>query len=183
MTWTSKSLENALNINIEYDIEAKNIQFNSIDIKKDDIFIALSGNRNGHEFVKDALSRGAKCAIVSQYIENVNPKRIIQVANTNIALKCLAKYKRMHSNARFIAVTGSVGKTTTREIIKTMLLPHGKTYSTAKNFNNYLGTLLTLASIPNNVKYVVMELGMNASNEIRCLTNIINILRVYLNLC
>ncbi len=173
MIWNSKSLEKALRVEVIAGINAGQVKFNSIDVDKDDIFIALSGKRDGHEFVNDALSKGARCAIVSKDIADVDQNKLIRVDDTMLALNNLAEYKRRNSRAKFIAVTGTVGKTSTREVIKTMLLPYGKTYSSVKSFNNYLGVPLTLASMPDDTEYAVIELGMNAAGEISNLANIV----------
>ena len=173
MIWNSKSLQKALGVKVVANIEAGQVKFNSRDVNEDDIFIALPGNRDGHEFVDDALSRGARCAIVSNDIPNLDKSKLIKVDDTMLALNHLAEYKRRTSKAKFIAVTGTVGKTTTREIIKTMLSEYGKTYSSVKSFNNYLGVPLTLASMPNDTEYAVIELGMNAAGEISNLTNMV----------
>ncbi|MEM6339022.1 MAG: Mur ligase family protein, partial [Pseudomonadota bacterium] len=157
MIWDSKSLEKALGVRVAANIEAGQVKFNSMDVDKDDIFIALPGKRDGHEFANDALSRGARCAIVSKDIPNVDRNKLINVDDTMLALNNLAEYKRTNSKAKFIAVTGTVGKTSTREIIKTMLLAYGKTYSSVKSFNNYLGVPLTLASMPDDTEYAVIE--------------------------
>lgn len=173
MIWTSKSLEKALRVKVGADINANQVKFNSKDIDKDDIFIALPGKRDGHEFVEDALSRGARCAIVSKDIKSVGSVKLIKVDDTMVALNNLAEYKRRNSKAKFIAITGTVGKTSTREVIKTMLSVYGKTYSSVKSFNNYLGVPLTLASMPDDTEYAVIELGMNAAGEISNLTNMV----------
>lgn len=173
MIWNSKSLEKALRVEVVASINAGQVKFNSIDVDKDDIFIALPGKRDGHEFVNDALSKGARCAIVSKDIADVDQNKLIKVDDTMLALNNLAEYKRRNSRAKFIAVTGTVGKTSTREVIKTMLLSYGKTYSSVKSFNNYLGVPLTLASMPDNTEYAVIELGMNAAGEISNLANIV----------
>lgn len=173
MIWNTKSLEKALGTKVTEGLSAGQVKFNSLDIDKDDIFIALPGRRDGHEFVQDALSRGASCAIVSKDIEDVDQNKLIKVDDTLLALNHLAEYKRRVSKAKFIAVTGSVGKTSTREVIKTMLIAYGNTHSSAKSFNNFLGVPLTLASMPDETEYAVIEIGMNAAGEIRNLTNIV----------
>ncbi|CAN0571147.1 unnamed protein product [Ectocarpus sp. 12 AP-2014] len=173
MIWNTKSLEKALDVKVAEGISAGQVKFNSLDIDKDDIFIALPGKRDGHGFVEDALSRGASCAIVSKDIQGIDQNKLIKVDDTLFALNHLAEYKRRHSKAKFIAVTGSVGKTSTREVIKTMLLAYGNTHSSAKSFNNFLGVPLTLASMPDDTEYAVIEIGMNSAGEIHNLTNMV----------
>ena len=173
MIWDSISLKKALRVEVTTGIKACQVKFNSLDVDKDDIFIALPGNRDSHKFVEDALSRGASCAIVASDIKNVNSKKLIKVDNTICALNDLAEYKRKNSKAKFIAITGSVGKTSTREVIKTMLKPYGNTYSSVKSFNNHLGVPLTLASMPDAIEYAIVEIGMSSAGEISKLTNIV----------
>ena len=173
MIWNTKSLEKALKVKVAEGLSAGQVKFNSLDVDKDDIFIALPGKRDGHEFVQDALSRGASCAIVSKDIHDIDQNKLIKVDDTFLALNHLAEYKRRHSKAKFIAVTGSVGKTSTREVIKTMLLAYGNTYSSDKSFNNFLGVPLTLASMPDDTEYAVIEIGMNSAGEIHNLTNVV----------
>lgn len=173
MIWNTKSLTEALGVQVQDHLSAASVKFNSLDIKQDDIFIALPGARDGHDFVVDALARGAKCAIVSQEVRNVDSDKLIYVHNTLDALNNLALYKKQHSKAIFIAVTGSSGKTSTKEVIKTMLMSYGKTYASTKNFNNYLGVSLTLASMPDDIEYAIIEIGMNSAGQIKTLTKML----------
>ncbi|PCJ26291.1 MAG: UDP-N-acetylmuramoyl-tripeptide--D-alanyl-D-alanine ligase [Rickettsiales bacterium] len=164
--WNSKQLEEALGIELSFKAKYNGIKFNSQDVKKGDLFIALKGTRDGHQFVDDAFSRGAVAAIVSKISPGVDLDKIIQVEDTLAALHMLASYKRAHSKAKFIAITGSEGKTSTKEAIRMMLTPYGKTYANYGTFNNHLGVSLTLASMPDDAEYVIVEMGMNARSEI-----------------
>lgn len=166
-------LEEALSISIKCEREFGKVQFNSLSIEKDDLFIALKGQRDGHEFVRDALERGAGGAIVSRSIENVDPSKLIIVEDSFAALEKLARYKRETSGAKFIAVTGSVGKTTTKEALHTMLSAYGEVSANRGTFNNYLGVLLTLASISRTAEYAIIEAGMNAKGELAELSKLI----------
>jgi UDP-N-acetylmuramoyl-tripeptide--D-alanyl-D-alanine ligase len=173
MIWESKSLESALGVRVENGIKTGKVQFNSQDVSPGDLFIALPGQRDGHEFVADAFAKGASCAIVSQPIPGVDSSKLIIVDDTMSALTRLAEYKRITSKAKFIAITGSVGKTSTREVIKMMLESYGKTYASSKSFNNFLGVPLTLASMPDETEFAVIELGMNAKGELSDLTKLV----------
>jgi len=167
MIWTDKQLKEALSVDIpDHGRLYRKVQFNSKDIQKDDIFIALSGNRDGHEFVQDALARGAACSIISKDISEIDNKKLVKVKDTRKALDQLARYKREESNAKFIAITGSVGKTSTKEALKKVLTAYGKTYASHGTFNNELGVSLTLSSIPDDADYAIIEMGMNAKGEI-----------------
>ena len=166
MIWTTKELGRALSLNIVGNREFGKVQFNSKDVEQGDIFIALKGVRDGHEFVLDALDRGALVAIVSKEISNIDPAKLIIVDDTYEALMDLAEFKRRNSKAKFIAITGSVGKTSTKEATKIMLSAYGKTHASHGTFNNYLGVPLCLASMPNDTEYAVIEMGMSAKGEL-----------------
>lgn len=173
MIWTKRQIEIALSIKLPSagDDNYGRVEFNSKDIKKGDLFIALSGKRDGHEFVQDALKKGARAAIVSQKIENVPEHKLIIVQDTLEALSLLSEYKRRTTKAKIIAITGSVGKTSTKEIIRLMLSAYGKVYANNGTFNNYLGVPLTLASMPDDADYAVIEMGMSAKGELSYLSN------------
>jgi ABC-type proline/glycine betaine transport system ATPase subunit len=113
-----------------------------------DIFIALKGGaRDGHDFVLDAINRGAGLAIVSQDVKDVPESKVIKVEDTFEALQDLAEYKRQNSKAHFIGITGSVGKTSTKEILGLVLESFGKTFISRNNFNNQIGVPINLASL------------------------------------
>jgi UDP-N-acetylmuramoyl-tripeptide--D-alanyl-D-alanine ligase len=173
MIWDTYSLKKALRVKVAANIVANGVKFNSQDVVEGDLFIALSGKRDGHEFVEDAIARGASCAIISKEVANIDSEKLIKVEDTFLALNNLSEYKRSKVKAKYIAITGSVGKTSTREAIKLMLSAYGKTHASIKSFNNYLGVPLTLASMPNDTEYAVIEMGMNASGEIRNLTSMV----------
>ena len=98
---------------------------------------------------------------------------LIVVPNAKDALVCLAKFNRARSKATILAVTGSVGKTSTKEALSLICLTAGTTFCNSGNFNNDLGLPITLASMPLNVQYGIFELGMNHAGEIEVLTNIV----------
>ncbi len=171
MIWTSKQIGKALSLTLETDNEFGKVQFNSKDIEKGDIFIALKGGAiDGHEFVVDAFARGASLAIVSEEIKNAPANKLIKVEDTFEALQSLAEYKRQNSKAHFICVTGSVGKTSTKEIIGLILGSFGKTFVSRGNFNNHIGVPINLASIAEDDEFAVIEMGMNKAGEISLLT-------------
>ena len=171
MIWTAKQIEEALLVKLSSDAVYGKVQFNSQNIDEGDLFIALPGQRDGHEFVADALKRGASGAIVSRHIVGVDRQKLIKVSDTLEALGKLSEYKRRTSKAKFIAVTGSVGKTSTKEAIKIMLGAYGNVHASYGTFNNFLGVPLTLASMPDNTDYAIIEMGMNAKGEISSLSS------------
>ena len=172
--WDNLSLKKALSINIQQDLYGEQLQINSQDIKPGDIFIAMQGqNSDGHNYVKNALDNGASIAIVTKYVKNVDASKLIFVSDTTKSLESLAMYKRTQSKATFIAITGSIGKTSLKEAAKCLFTPCGKTFASRGNFNNQLGLLLNLASMHKDTEYAIFELGMNNPNELRTLTNIL----------
>lgn len=143
--------------------------FISIDTRKiqnESIFFALKGeNFNGNLFAKEALDKGAAYAVVDEFVDS-NDERIIQVKNVLETLQQLAKHHRQQFAIPFIAITGSNGKTTTKELVSTVLATHYITYTTQGNLNNHIGVPLTLLSIKNDAQIAVIEMGANHQKEI-----------------
>ena len=175
MIW---KLEQILNILKEDIIEQgilsdeplKAVKMNSLDIEKGDIFIALDGSRKGSQFIPDAIKGGANLCITH---DKINTKdKVLIVKDAYQALLKLAKYKRDNHKATFIGITGSVGKTSTKEAFGAALSKFGKTFVSPGNFNNHLGLPLNLASLPDDIEFVVLEMGMNHAGEISFLTKL-----------
>ncbi len=173
MIWSAQDLKLALNIEIHPDIHCKQVQFNSQSVLSGDLFIALKGNNDGHNYVAQALENGANAVIISKELPSLPPEKVIMVSDTLLALHQMAEYKRQKSKAKFIGVTGSSGKTSTKEALKTVLSHFGSTFASRGNFNNHLGVLINLASMPDNVEYVILEMGMNHPGEIRGLSRMV----------
>ncbi|MCC8399766.1 MAG: UDP-N-acetylmuramoyl-tripeptide--D-alanyl-D-alanine ligase [Rickettsia endosymbiont of Platyusa sonomae] len=174
MIWSARDLSNALNIEVHPDIHGGQVQFNSNSVTDGDLFIALKGGANdGHNYALHALERGANAVIISQEITGLPDEKVIMVSDTLTALHQMAEYKRQKSQAKFIGVTGSSGKTGTKEAIKTVLNHFGSTFASRGNFNNHLGVPINLASLPDDIEYAVFEMGMNHPGEIRALTKMV----------
>ncbi len=148
------------------------------DLKKDDVYIALKGeNFDGNSLWKEAFDKGAKVVIVQdidfekENLDNYTDKIIIKVKDTLKALQDIAKYKRSLYDIPVIAVTGSVGKTSTKDIISSIVSKKYKTLKTEGNQNNHIGLPLTILKLQDH-EALVIEMGMNHFNEIRVLTNI-----------
>jgi UDP-N-acetylmuramoyl-tripeptide--D-alanyl-D-alanine ligase len=139
------------------------------------LFVALQGDRfDGHDYVRSALARGAKAALVSSVPEGLQgDARLIRVEDTQQALVALARAARTRMQGKIIAVTGSVGKTGTKEAIRTALSAGGSVYATQGNLNNHIGLPLSLANLPAKTDFGVFELGMNHAGEISALTRIL----------
>lgn len=135
-------------------------------LNKGDIYFALKGpNFNGNAFAQQALDAGAAYAIVDEAEFIVNNQCIL-VEDVLATLQALAKHHRQQFNIPFIAITGSNGKTTTKELVTTVLKQQYKTYATLGNLNNHIGVPLTLLSIPTDAEMAVIEMGANHQKEI-----------------
>jgi UDP-N-acetylmuramoyl-tripeptide--D-alanyl-D-alanine ligase len=146
-------------------------QFSSIEtdtrkIKKDDIFFALKGpNFNGNHFSKQALKAGAAYVVADEPLD-FEDNRIIQVTDVLRTLQLLAQHHREQFNIPFIAITGSNGKTTTKELLHAVLSTTFKTYTTKGNLNNHIGIPLTILKIKPDAEMAVIEMGANHLEEI-----------------
>ena len=155
---------------------ATGISIDSRSVARGDLFIALKGPKfDGHRFVADALAKGAAGAIVHESLPDFGDyqDRLVVVKDTFLALEALARAARARSNARIVAVTGSVGKTGTKEALKLCLATQGLTHATEGNLNNQWGVPLSLARMPAEARFGVFELGMNHPGEIAPLSRLV----------
>ncbi len=138
-------------------------------------FVAIRGpNRDGHAFVAAALDQGAACAIVDGTFPPGDEERLVRVRETLEALNDLGRASRARATGtRVIAVTGSAGKTGTKEALRLALAPSGSVHASAKSFNNHWGVPLSLANMPRTVQFGVFEIGMNHAGEIDALTRLV----------
>ena len=142
------------------------IQTDSRKLSSGDLFFALRGpNFNGNQFALQALEMGAAYAIVDENIAADN-HRIIRVENVLTTLQQLAGYHRDQFTIPFIAITGSNGKTTTKELVAAVLSAHYITYTTQGNLNNHIGIPLTLLQVQKDAQMAVIEMGANHQHEI-----------------
>ncbi|WP_238784192.1 UDP-N-acetylmuramoyl-tripeptide--D-alanyl-D-alanine ligase [Blattabacterium cuenoti] len=166
---------NIINIYQLYSISS-GIEINSQKVKKGSIFIGLKGkNFDGNQFAHEAISNGARIAIVDDK-KYVTCNKIIFVYNTLYFLHELAKFHRYRlHHIPIIAITGSNGKTTTKELIATILAKkYKKIHYTKKNLNNHIGIPLTILSMPMDTQISVIEIGANHEKEIEKMCHIIN---------
>ncbi len=142
-------------------------------IKKGNLFLAIKGKKiDGKKFINTALNKGAGCVISSKTLRK-NNKKIITVKNSISFLNSFAKFKRKLSLAKIIAVTGSAGKTSLKNLIKDLLQNFGKTCSSMKSFNNHLGVPISLSNLSFDDKFGVFEIGMSKAGEIKNLSRLI----------
>ncbi len=145
-------------------------------IKAGEAFFAIQGeNRDGHDFVEAALKAGAGLAVVAKAKRGAMPKDtpLLLVDDVLAALNDLAKASRARSKAKIVAVTGSVGKTGTKEALRLVLVRQGETHASAASYNNHWGVPLSLALMPQSAKFGVFEIGMNHAGEITPLTQLV----------
>src|SRR5687768_6935474 len=151
--------------------EVSGYSIDSRTIAPGDLFFALRGeNHDGHHFVKEALSKGAAAAVVDK--DTVEDGRLIRVEDTLAAMQSLAAWARARWGGKVIGVTGSAGKTTTKDLIAAMLETHISVGRTAGNFNNHVGLPVSILRMPDDARAAVLELGMNHAGEIRALAEI-----------
>jgi len=165
--WTADEVARALSpIAMSGSFEATGVTFDSRAVGKGDIFFALAGERtDGHAFVADALSRGAAAAVVARDVPGA-AGNLIRVADPMSALVDLGRAGRRRSAARIASVTGSVGKTSTKDALRAILSAQAPTSASAASFNNHVGVPISLARLPREARYGVFEIGMNHPGEI-----------------
>lgn len=165
--WTSDEVKAALTAaSIGAPFEAEGVTFDSRAVGKGDLFFALTGETtDGHGFVADALSRGAAAAVVSRDVEGAKGT-LVRVPDTMKALVELGHAARRRSMARIASVTGSVGKTSTKDALRAMLSAEAPTSASVASYNNHVGVPISLARLPREAQYGVFEIGMNHPGEI-----------------
>jgi UDP-N-acetylmuramoyl-tripeptide--D-alanyl-D-alanine ligase len=158
-----------------HDGPISSISIDSREIVPEALFVAIKGDtHDGHDFVAKALEAGAAAAMVSESFHARNGgQNLIVVADPLVALTKLAAAARTRSRAQIIAVTGSAGKTTTKEALRTALSAAGETHASVKSFNNHWGVPLTLARLPREAQFGVFEIGMNHPGEITPLVKLV----------
>ena len=147
-------------------LQFPSIQTDTRKLQPGDLFFALKGpNFNGNQFAKQALDAGAAYVIIDEPV-NFTDNRIIETADALQLLQDLAKYHRQQFTIPFIAITGSNGKTTTKELVYEVLASTYKTYTTKGNLNNHIGIPLTILAVKKDAELAVIEMGANHQNEI-----------------
>ncbi len=156
--------------------EVGGVSIDSRTVEPGDAFFAIRGDaRDGHEFVAGALGRGAAVCVVAEekLAELPADGRWLVVADVLGALCDVARAARARSSARIVAVTGSVGKTSTKEALRHVLAEQGATHASFASYNNHWGVPLTLARLPADARYGIFEIGMNHAGEITPLVSLV----------
>jgi UDP-N-acetylmuramoyl-tripeptide--D-alanyl-D-alanine ligase len=166
--WTPRDLVAATGGTLPVPFSATGVSIDSRSLCPGDLFVALLGDHgDGHGFVADALARGASGALVHRRPEGVaEGANLLQVADTLAALHRLGAYARARFDGQVVAITGSVGKTTTKEMLRVILSAEGKAWAAEGSHNNQWGVPLTLARLPVDGAFCIVEIGMNHAGEI-----------------
>ena len=172
--WTSDEVVRVLSpIAPTASFEATGVTFDSRAVGNGDLFFALNGETtDGHAYAADALVRGAAAAVVSRDVPGAQGP-LVRVADTMKALADLGRAGRRRSTARIASVTGSVGKTSTKDALRTLLAAQAPTAASVASYNNHVGVPISLARLPRDARYGVFEIGMNHPGEIEPLARLV----------
>ena len=165
--WTSADAVTATGGRTTRDWAASGVSIDTRTIQPGDLFVALKDVRDGHDFVTAALAKGAAAALVSRIPDDVAPDASLLIVDDVLkALGKLGQAARARTRAKVIGVTGSVGKTSTKEMLRHILTGQGRTHAAEASYNNHWGVPLTLARMPADTDFAVIEIGMNHPGEI-----------------
>ena len=177
-TWTDVMVRQALGLRVDLaqdDLTYTGVSTDSRQIQEGELYVALVGERfDGHDFVTDAVSRGALGAVVSRPPSSGSgpDAHIYPVDDTLVALGALAAHRRQRLEAPVVAITGSSGKTSTKDLTAAAIGGAKRVHATRGNLNNRIGMPLTLLSVPEDAEAVVLEMGTNEPGEIRTLAQV-----------
>ena len=170
MMWTADDLVGATGGAVRTLFGATGVSIDTRTLQPGDLFVALRGEHgDGHDHVADALARGAAGAMVQRDL----PGATLLVHDTLEGLWALGRYARARFTGRAVAVTGSVGKTTTKEMLRAILSAAGPTHAAQASYNNHWGVPLTLARLPAAAEFLVAEIGTNHPGEIAPLSRLV----------
>jgi UDP-N-acetylmuramoyl-tripeptide--D-alanyl-D-alanine ligase len=165
--WTSSDAASATGGRATRAFAAAGVSIDTRSLEHGDLFVALRDARDGHDFVRQAFDRGAAAALVSRIPEGCSEADpFLIVSDVLAALTALGAAGRARTKARVIAVTGSVGKTSTKEMLRAVLAGQGRVHAAEASFNNHWGVPVTLARMPADADFAVIEIGMSHPGEI-----------------
>ena len=175
--WTSEEIYRTLRQQTNTNWNCNTIEFDSRKVQPGSIFFAMPGTKlDGHDFIDEAVKSGAVALIVQKsYKSSIYNNKLIKVDDVykTLILMAQAARKRVNDSANIIAITGSSGKTSTKEMVSSALSTLGLTYSNPGSFNNHVGVPYTLVNMSRNIEFAVFEIGMNNSNEISKLAKLV----------
>ncbi len=165
--WTAAEAAAATGGQATGDWQVTGVSIDTRTLQPGDLFVALKDVRDGHEFVAQALAKGAAAALVSRIPEGVSSGApLLVVADVLQALERMGAAARARTRAKVVGVTGSVGKTSTKEMLRMVLGGQGRVHAAEASYNNHWGVPLTLARMPADTDFAVIEIGMNHPGEI-----------------
>lgn len=165
--WSSAEAMQATGGQSTADWQAQGVSIDTRTLQPGDLFVALKDVRDGHDFVAAALQKGAAAALVTHRPEGVaEDAPLLIVPDVLRALEDLGRFARARTKAKVVGVTGSVGKTSTKEMLRAILGGQGRVHAAEASYNNHWGVPLTLARMPADVDFAVIEIGMNHPGEI-----------------
>jgi len=167
-------LKKALNNSNIKNIKYSGVSINTKTIKKNNLFFAIKGKKmDGHKFLADAIRKGAIKSIVSKNVKKIFKNKVIKVKDVFLSLNDLAKTTRENTSAQILGITGSVGKTTVKNLVSFALKKYGNVHSSPYSYNNKFGVSLSIANLKNNTEFGVFEIGMDKKGEIGNLSKIV----------
>ncbi|MCC0069860.1 MAG: UDP-N-acetylmuramoyl-tripeptide--D-alanyl-D-alanine ligase [Rhodobacteraceae bacterium] len=171
--WTSADAARATGGRVTRPFDATGVSIDTRTLAPGDVFVALKDARDGHDFVRAALDKGAAAALVARIPEGCSEADpLLVVPDVLAALSALGAAGRARTTAKVIAVTGSVGKTSTKEMLRAVLAGQGRVHAAEASFNNHWGVPVTLARMPVDADFAVVEIGMNHPGEIAPLSRL-----------
>ncbi|MDS9467220.1 UDP-N-acetylmuramoyl-tripeptide--D-alanyl-D-alanine ligase [Paracoccus sp. MBLB3053] len=171
--WTSQDAAAATGGRVTREFSIEGVSIDTRTIQPGDLFVALQAARDGHDFVTQALDKGAAAGLVSRIPEGVaDDAPLLVVPDVLAALEALGKAGRARMQGKVIAITGSVGKTSTKEMARIALAGQGRVHAAEASYNNHWGVPLTLARMPADADFAIIEIGMNHPGEIEPLARL-----------
>ena len=168
--WTAANIARATGGQVSQAFQVRGVSIDTRSLEPGDLFVALGGARDGHDFVGQAMAAGAAGVLASRPVEAPH----VRVPDTFLALQSLALAARERAvDARRAAVTGSVGKTSVTQAVAAGLARAGRAHASVKSYNNHIGVPLTLARMPADTERAVFEIGMNHADEITPLSGMV----------
>lgn len=154
------------------DVVVSGVSFDSRQVKPGDLFVALVAQNDGHDYIEQALNHGAVAVLADNQHQIPSTIAAVIVPDTLTALQKLARYRRQDINPKVVAITGSNGKTTTKDMAAAVFATRYKTFKTPENFNNEIGVPLTLLTMPEDTEVLVVELGMDRFGQLSVLSEL-----------
>ena len=170
--WSAAEAATATGGEVNGSWDVTGVSIDTRTLQPGDLFVALSAARDGHDFVAQALEKGAAAALVSRVPDGVSKDRLLIVPDVLRGLEALGRAARARMKGKVVGVTGSVGKTSTKEMLRTVIGGQRRVHAAEASYNNHWGVPLTLARMPRETEVAIIEIGMNHPGEIAPLANL-----------